>query len=110
MVWRLAVGLAILAVLGGAGCEPALPDPESAGAQLYGQRCRGCHRLYAPQAMTTEMWRVQVERMQREFARRGLPALTPGEADVLLAYLGTYSSDGRVAPGQAGAPPGAVEK
>jgi hypothetical protein len=88
---RAAAALAALAWLGSSGCEPALPDPDSPGARLYRNRCGGCHRLYAPGSMTSAMWGVQVERMQAEFVRRGVPVLTPTETEALLGYLGRHS-------------------
>jgi cytochrome c5 len=85
------VGLAVMAALL-AACDARLPDPESPGARVYAARCRGCHRLYAPGAMTTEMWRVTVARMQGELVRRGLPPLTSREETDLLAYLDRHST------------------
>jgi hypothetical protein len=76
-----------VAFLGLAACDAALPDADSPGARLYATRCTGCHRLYAPSSMKPEMWRFQVERMQGELVRRGLPPLTAAERDTLLAYL-----------------------
>lgn len=73
------------------GCGPAVPEPDSPGARLYQSRCTGCHRLYAPGSMTAAMWQVQVERMQGEFTRRGVRALTPSEIEMLLGYLGRHS-------------------
>jgi len=86
--WLLGVWVSAMA----AGCTPTLPDAESAGAQLYADRCGGCHRLYAPESMKAEMWKVQVERMQGEMVRRGVPALTPAERDTLLTYLRRYAA------------------
>jgi hypothetical protein len=86
-----AASLAALAWLGSPGCGSPLPDPDSPGAHLYRNRCSGCHRLYAPGSMTAAMWGVQIERMQAEFVRRGVPALTPTETEVLLGYLGRHS-------------------
>jgi hypothetical protein len=37
------------------------------------------------------MWRVQVDRMQGEMARRGLPPLTDDERTLLLDYLKRHS-------------------
>ena len=81
-------GLALLA----AGCNPALPEPESPGARLYADRCTGCHRLYAPSVLTAEMWKITVARMQGELARRGLPPLTTDEQAQLLDYLDRHST------------------
>jgi len=64
-----------------------LPEPESPGARLYSRRCQGCHRLYQPGTMTADMWTVQVDRMQHEFIRQGIPPLTAGEREELLSYL-----------------------
>ena len=83
--------LAGAAVLGIVGCSPKLPDPESAGAKLYAARCNSCHRVFAPGSLKFEMWKVQVERMQGEIVRHGLPPLTPAERDMLLEYLKRYS-------------------
>jgi mono/diheme cytochrome c family protein len=74
-----------------AACGPKLPEPESAGGQLYAQRCDTCHRLYAPGSMKYEMWKMQVERMQGEMARRGIPTLSEAERQVLLEYLQRHS-------------------
>jgi hypothetical protein len=41
--------------------------------------------------MTADMWAVQVERMQREFSRRGMSPLSPEELDRLLSYLRQHS-------------------
>ena len=74
------------------GCGAKLPEPESEGAQLYAARCTGgCHRVFAPRSLKYEMWKVQVERMQGELVRRGLPPLTPYERTVVLDYLKRHS-------------------
>lgn len=86
---RMLAGAAALLFLG--GCDARLPESESPGAKLYAERCNGCHRLYAPSSMKEEMWKVTVQRMQGELARRGLPALSPRERETLLAYLARHS-------------------
>jgi hypothetical protein len=72
-------------------CHTQLPEPQSPGAVLYASRCNTCHRLYAPGSMTYEMWKIQVERMQGEMVRRGVPPLTPEQSVVLLDYLKRHS-------------------
>jgi hypothetical protein len=72
-------------------CDSSLPEPDSAGAQLYGKRCAGCHRLYAPHLLKFEMWKVTVQRMQGEMVRRGFPPLTTEEQALLLDYLRRFS-------------------
>jgi hypothetical protein len=74
------------------GCDARLPEPESPGAQLYAARCGGCHRLYAPGAMTSEMWKMTVTRMQGELARRGVAPLSADEQARLLEYLARHST------------------
>ena len=74
------------------GCgEPALPDPDAAGAAVFRTRCAGCHRLYPPGTMTAAMWKMQLARMHVEFARRGLPWLPPEEERALTDYLSAHA-------------------
>jgi diheme cytochrome c len=77
-----------------AACGGTLPDPQAPGAVVMRERCGGCHRLYAPETMTVEMWKFQVERMRTEFARRGVPWLAPGEEQALLEYLTSHAGSG----------------
>jgi hypothetical protein len=74
-------------------CATGLPDPESAGAQLYATRCSGCHRVYLPGMMTAAMWKMQVDRMHEEMARRGVRPLDAGEREIVLGYLQAHASD-----------------
>lgn len=91
---RLALALA-LAV----GCTPQLPDPQSAGAQIYQVRCSStCHRLYEPGSMTRAMWEMQIDRMQQEMVRRGVNPLTEQERHLIMSYLSAHSSDAAPAP------------
>ena len=85
--------LAILAIVacGAAACDARLPDPDSPGARLYRDRCSGCHRLYAPSLMKPEMWRITVNRMQGEMARRGADPLSESETTSILSYLEQHS-------------------
>ncbi len=83
-----ALAIAVLA----AGCDARLPDSESPGARLYAARCTGCHRLYAPGVLSSQMWKITVARMQGELARRGLPPLSADDQAVLLDYLDRHST------------------
>ena len=74
-----------------AGCNASLPEPESESAQLYTQHCSGCHRLYHPGLLTTEMWQFIMVRMQKEFQRLGRPPLSEFEKTTILEYLSTHS-------------------
>ncbi|MGE4092096.1 MAG: hypothetical protein AB7G75_14775, partial [Candidatus Binatia bacterium] len=80
----------IVVALLGSACNASLPEPESPAAQLYGQRCASCHRLYAPQVLTAEMWVYMLDRMDQEMLRRGVPRLTAEEKQTLLQYLQKY--------------------
>jgi Dihaem cytochrome c len=83
---------ALLALaLAASGCSPSLPEPESAGARILQARCGGCHRLYAPGTMTRAMWDVQLDKMRRVFAERGVPWLAPDEERTLVAYLHAHA-------------------
>jgi cytochrome c5 len=72
-------------------CNAKLPEPDSPGAKLYAERCDTCHRIYAPGSLTSEMWKFQVERMQGDIVRHGLPPLTAQERDIVLDYLQRHS-------------------
>lgn len=77
-----------------AGCNASLPEPDSPGAQLYAAHCRTCHRLYAPSALTFDLWKIKVDVMQGEMVRRGIPPLTAAERALLLDYLRRHSDGG----------------
>lgn len=87
--WWRTPGVAVCALLVTACTR--LPEPESEGAQLYAARCGTCHRLYAPSTLKLEMWKYQVDRMQGEMHRRGIPPLTPDQVATLLEYLGRHA-------------------
>lgn len=89
MIRRLLVAAV---ALGAVACDARLPEPESAGAELYATRCGGCHRLYAPGVLTADMWAVTVARMQGVLARHGLRPLDAEERATLLAYLQRHST------------------
>ena len=90
---RLQVSLLGVALVGLTACNAKLPEPDSPGAKVYARRCSGgCHRLFAPSSLTYEMWKLQVERMQGEFVRRGLRPLSPEERALVLDYLRRHSS------------------
>ena len=80
-----------LLIIEGIGCDASLPDPESPAARLYQQRCSGCHRLYSPHLLTSEMWSFMVDRMEQEMLRRGVTPLKAEERKTILQYLQKYS-------------------
>lgn len=83
----------LLLLVASAACSPELPEPESAAARLYAERCNGCHRVFTPGSLTLAMWEMQVERMQGEMVRRGMPPLTVDEKQTILSYLRRHSGD-----------------
>ncbi|HEY2388389.1 MAG TPA: hypothetical protein VGK30_15650 [Candidatus Binatia bacterium] len=97
---RALVGVPLLTVL--AACAPNLPDPQSAGAQIYQVRCSACHKLQAPTSMTAAMWEVQVARMQEEMLRQAVNPLTEQERYLVLSYLKAHAAD--ASPGTAASP------
>lgn len=91
MTFRACLFLFLPTLLASA-CSPNVPEPESAGGQLYIERCNGCHRLFSPGSLKFAMWEMQLERMQGEMVRRGLPPLTVEEKKTVLAYLRRHSA------------------
>ena len=89
--WQAAVILLAYTAIALFACDAKLPEPESPAARLYAARCDGCHRIYAPSLLKYEMWKIQVERMQVDIIRKGLPPLTPEELTLLLDYLKRHS-------------------
>ena len=88
---RWALSALACAVCSTVACNAKLPEPDSPGAKLYASRCNGCHRVYAPSSLTFAMWKYQVERMQGDIVRHGLPPLSSEERDVVLDYLKRYA-------------------
>jgi mono/diheme cytochrome c family protein len=94
------VAFALLALLPLAACTPSLPDPKSAGGEVYAVRCGGCHTAYAPGTLTAAMWDVQIDRMQRLMQSRGVNPLTEQERFLITSYLKAHSAN---APAPSGA-------
>lgn len=73
-------------------CDASLPDSESPAAQLYRQRCSACHRLYAPELLTAEMWGYMIPRMEQEMLRGRVPPLKAEEKQTILEYLQQHAN------------------
>jgi mono/diheme cytochrome c family protein len=84
--------LSVLAALLLSGCNASLPEPESPAAQLYQQRCSACHRLYAPQLLTAEMWGYMIPRMEQEMLRHRVQPLNEEEKRTILEYLQKHAN------------------
>ena len=91
MVRRLRILVIGLLCTSLTACETALPEPDSAGARLYRQRCSGCHRLYHPGLLTPEMWQFMLARMDTEFVRLGRPPLSETERRIIFDYLNAHA-------------------
>jgi hypothetical protein len=72
-------------------CSRPLPDPDSPGAKAYVQECGLCHAPHDPGLLTPAMWQVQVERMEEQRRRRGLPPMTPDQTKLILDYLTAHA-------------------
>ena len=88
---RLIVIAFVLAAL--SACTSELPEPQSAGAEVYRVRCGSCHQPYAPGTLTAAMWDVQIERMQPIMSRRGVNPLTEQERYLVTTYLKAHAAD-----------------
>jgi mono/diheme cytochrome c family protein len=83
-------------------CTHELPDPQSAGAEVYRVRCGGCHQAYAPGTLTAAMWDVQLDRMQSIMAKAGVNPLTEQERYLVTSYLKAHGADAPQPSGAAG--------
>lgn len=68
-----------------------LPEPESAAAVLYKQRCGQCHGAPAPSLHTADYWPSVLFRMQNRMAQKGVRPLSEEELRVLTEYLRTFA-------------------
>src|ERR1700684_4696657 len=76
-----------------AGCAPKpLPEDGTVTEQLYVHRCGVCHRAYAPSTLTPAMWQLQVDAMELKISAAGMPPLTSGDKQTILAYLERHSA------------------
>lgn len=92
------VALPLLGVALLAGCEQTasppvkpiafeLPDPQSAGAQLFQANCTVCHAAPRPDSRTREQWPGIVERMQNHRVVTGYGGILEPELKRILEYL-----------------------
>ncbi|MGD8312343.1 MAG: hypothetical protein PVJ66_07075 [Gammaproteobacteria bacterium] len=86
--------VALLAGCAGQGLTrdgTALPDAGSPAAQLYVERCGGCHAVPHPGRHSYAGWLHLVPLMEQRMAERGMRPLTDRERDDLLGYLRLHS-------------------
>jgi cytochrome c5 len=80
----------LIAVTGAAGCTggpPPLPDPQSAAAALYTEKCSACHALPHPKRNTAAEWRRLFALMEQRMAERHMTPFSTEERKTLLHYL-----------------------
>jgi mono/diheme cytochrome c family protein len=89
--------LVAVAALGCAASSPGASGagPTAEGAQLYREHCGSCHRLRAPSEETRDRWAWAVDR----FGARA--HLSPGERQLVLAYLQSHAKDAGAASPEA---------
>ncbi len=64
-----------------------IPDAESKAAQLYANKCGGCHAVPHPKRNTKTEWHHLLSLMEQRIKERGMTALSDNERETLLAYL-----------------------
>jgi hypothetical protein len=90
---RYFAAISLTALLIFAGCVPKpLPEDGTATEQLYVHRCGVCHRAYTPSTLTSAMWQLQVDAMELKISAAGMPPLTSGDKQTILAYLERHSA------------------
>ena len=69
-----------------------IAPPLSTGAALYQQTCSQCHALPDPTQHTVSEWPAVVARMRKNMEIMGKWPITDQEADEIVSYLATASS------------------
>jgi cytochrome c2 len=97
MLSRLLVAACLVQVLAGCaghgtgGAAMAIPDGDSAAAQLYINRCSTCHATPHPARHDYPAWLYLVPVMEAHMSERGMLGLTDTERATILAYLREYA-------------------
>ena len=69
-----------------------LPEPESAGAKVFGLFCGDCHAPPRIKSHKADEWRNIVERMQTHRLKKAYKLLSDSERETLLSYLKKHSA------------------
>ena len=90
---KLLLALVILgpALTGCAGGPTPIPEPDSAAARLYADRCGACHAVPHPRRNTVDDWHHLLPLMEQRIAERGLTPLTDEERETLSQYLDAHA-------------------
>jgi hypothetical protein len=63
------------------------PEADSSSAQLYLEKCTGCHNAPQPKAHTARVWSRVLQRMQVRMKAKGVTPLNNKELSTILDYL-----------------------
>jgi len=72
--------------------KKALPEPESAGAKVFGKFCGDCHAPPRIKSHKPDEWRNIINRMQNHRLKKAYHLLSDSEVETLLAYLKKHST------------------
>ena len=81
-------------IMGVAGCASGLtpiPEPESAAALLYEEKCSVCHALPHPKRNTAAEWQHLFPLMERRMSERNMAAFSETERETLMKYLRSHA-------------------
>ena len=80
--------IAVVAVATGcaSGGTP-IPDPQSAAAQRYAEKCSGCHAVPHPARHSAAAWPHYVALMEQRIAERNHTPLSDEERLMIISYL-----------------------
>ncbi|MFQ5344457.1 MAG: hypothetical protein ACE5DZ_00695 [Mariprofundus sp.] len=67
-----------------------IPDADSAAAQLFSQRCSGCHSLPHPGRLDWDHWRSMLHVMKRRMAERDI-SMPDEEWRQIAGYLKSHA-------------------
>lgn len=68
------------------------PETESASAQLFLQKCNGCHVAPKPGSRSAKAWSTVVQRMQMRMRAKGVTPLNNEELTEVLDYLQRHAA------------------
>ena len=68
------------------------PQADSASAQIFLQKCGGCHVAPEPGSRSARAWSTVVQRMQMRMRAKGMPPLNNEEMTEVLDYLQRHAA------------------
>lgn len=77
-----------------AGCATngiAIPQAETAAAQLYAEKCSACHALPHPARHSAGEWPHYVALMEQRMSERNKRPLSDEQRSVILSYLSQHA-------------------